>query len=76
MSAEGVGMAVGDNTEDREGRFLWVVGRQEFEDKGLYKMKREEWQWTEALDNYNYRTQPNERIKPQGVRESSLFLFY
>lgn len=34
MLAEGVGMAVGDNTEDRKGRFLWVVGRQEFEDEG------------------------------------------
>lgn len=27
-------MAVGDNTEKREGRVLWVVGGQEFEDGG------------------------------------------
>lgn len=38
-TAEGVGMAVGDKTEEREGMVPWVVGGQEFEDEGLYKMR-------------------------------------
>lgn len=32
-------MAVGDKTEEREGMVPWVVGGQEFEDEGLYKMR-------------------------------------
>lgn len=41
ISAEGVGMAVGGNTEERKGRVLWVVGGQEFEDGGVFTRWRE-----------------------------------